>query len=447
MQFVSKVKWSMLSFRHFGRTYSLKKSFKFIGLITIVLGTLTSAIGIMYIQKDTESRLNSLKENFSFWLQVGDSFQIERTILNNESAYENIDLKVISQGGHIFEGRNNFQINNLIGFNLQKGEVFYSSVEELRSGTSLIGTIVVNRKLPAKVFVSVLIGALVLIALIYFLSMREVFAMGNKLAEPLEILSGELGSYSKSDDLSKIKLDSEIKEIYQIKEKLHSLAKRIQVQETKIKEKEKAQAISKLALQIAHDIKSPLDVLAMVTESGMANSEEGVELIEMATNRLFNISEDLLASNRKLKEITEVTSAVQNIIQEKKVISDNICFTFDSNVDDSIVKMNESNFSRVFSNLLNNAIEAIEDRVGEINIRIEKRNEFVDLVIRDNGKGIPKNILEKILKEHISYGKKTGNGLGLKHAIETIKSVGGAFNIYSDPGVGTSTTVSLPVSV
>ena len=40
-------------------------------------------------------------------------------------------------------------------------------------------------------------------------------------------------------DLSKIKLDSEIREIYQIKEKLHSLAKRIQVQEAKIQEKEK----------------------------------------------------------------------------------------------------------------------------------------------------------------------------------------------------------------
>ncbi len=200
-------------------------------------------------------------------------------------------------------------------------------------------------------------------------------------------------------------------------------------------------------MKIAHDIKPLLDALAMVTQSGMANSEEGVELIEMATNRLFNISEDLLASNRKLKEITEITSAVQNIIQEKKVISNNIYFTFDSNVDDSIVKMDESNFSRVFSNLLNNAIEAIEDRAGEINIRIEKRNGFVDLEIRDNGKGIPKSILKKILKEHISYGKKTGNGLGLKHAIETIKSVGGAFNICSDPGVGTSTTVSLPVSV
>ena len=437
----------MLSFRNFGRTYSLKKSFKFVGLITIVLGTITSAIGIIYIQKDTESRLNSLKENFSFWLQVGDSFQIERTILNNEITYKNIDLRVVSQGGHIFEGRNNFQLNDSIGFNLQKGEVFYSSVEELRNGVNLIGKIVIKRKLPTKVFISALIGALALITIIYFLSMREVFAMGNKLAEPLENLSGELGSFSKSDDLSKIKLDSEIREIYQIKEKLHSLAKRIQVQEVKIKEKEKAQAISKLALQIAHDIKSPLDVLAMVTQSGMANSEEGVALIEMATNRLFNISEDLLASNRKLKEITEVTSAVQNIIQEKKVISNNICFTFDSNVDDSIVKMDESKFSRVFSNLLNNAIEAIEDRAGEINISIEKRNEFVDVEIRDNGKGIPKSILEKILKEHISYGKERGNGLGLKHAIETIKSVGGTFNILSNPGLGTSTRVSLPVSV
>ncbi len=437
----------MLSFRNFGRTYSLKKSFKFVGLIAIVLGTITSAIGIIYIQKDTESRLNSLKENFSFWLQVGDSFQIERTILNNEITYENIDLRVVSQGGHTFEGRNSFQINDSIGFNLQKGEVFYSSVEKLRNGVNPIGTIIIKRKLPTKVFIAALVGALVLIAIIYFLSMREVFAMGNKLAEPLENLSSELGSFSKSDDLSKIKLDSKIREIYQIKEKLQSLSKRIQVQEVKIKEKEKAQAINKLALQIAHDIKSPLDVLAMVTQSGMANSEEGVELIEMATNRLFNISEDLLASNRKLKEITEITSAVQNIIQEKKVISNNICFTFDSNVDDSIVKMDESNFSRVFSNLLNNAIEAIEDRAGEINIRIEKRNEFVDLEIRDNGKGIPKNILEKILKEHISYGKKKGNGLGLKHAIETIKSVGGTFHILSNPGLGTSTRFSLPVSV
>ena len=64
--------------------------------------------------------------------------------------------------------------------------------------------------------------------------------------------------------------------------------------------------------------------------------------------------------------------------------------------------------------------------------------------VKDNGKGIPPEVLAKLGQKGETYGKAGGNGLGLYHARTTIEGWGGSFKIESVPGKGTAVLITLP---
>jgi signal transduction histidine kinase len=93
----------------------------------------------------------------------------------------------------------------------------------------------------------------------------------------------------------------------------------------------------------------------------------------------------------------------------------------------------------LLSNLINNSIEA---SATKITIYVQKNQ----LLIQDDGKGIPNEICQRLLSEPLSYGKGaltngSGNGIGLYSAYHTLKSVGGDLILKSEENVGTSITL------
>lgn len=70
--------------------------------------------------------------------------------------------------------------------------------------------------------------------------------------------------------------------------------------------------------------------------------------------------------------------------------------------------------------------------------------------MKDNGKGISPEVLQKLGKEGVSFGKEdlkeSGTGIGLYHAIETVKKWGGNLYLESTEGVGTIVNIELPLA-
>ena len=97
--------------------------------------------------------------------------------------------------------------------------------------------------------------------------------------------------------------------------------------------------------------------------------------------------------------------------------------------------------------MINNSIEAIPDK-GKVLISIDSiSDEFFNVTVEDNGKGIPSDVLSKLGEKGFSFGKQTsGAGLGVYHAKKTIEAFGGSFNVSSLIGKGTLITLSLPRS-
>jgi hypothetical protein len=104
-----------------------------------------------------------------------------------------------------------------------------------------------------------------------------------------------------------------------------------------------------------------------------------------------------------------------------------------------------SNFCRMMSNIIDNGVEAIEDKEGIIDIDVKVKEGKVEIGVKDNGKGMPKEIVDRILSdEEIKTMKKRGHGIGMQQIRKTIKAMKGRMNIKSGEE-GTEIKLEFPV--
>ena len=110
------------------------------------------------------------------------------------------------------------------------------------------------------------------------------------------------------------------------------------------------------------------------------------------------------------------------------------------------VRGSPSQINQVFLNMLTNAAQAIEQR-GRIALQTVADRHHVHIVVRDSGRGIAPQHLEKIFDPFFTtkpVGQGTGLGLSICHKI--VSDHGGAIRVKSATGRGTAFCVSLPIA-
>ena len=131
--------------------------------------------------------------------------------------------------------------------------------------------------------------------------------------------------------------------------------------------------------------------------------------------------------------------------------------TIKTDLDESIGKINivPQDISRVLLNLLNNAFYAVDEKKRQLNgmyepavsVCTKKLDGKVEIHVKDNGNGIPQNIVDKIFQPFFTT-KPTGQGtgLGLSLSYDIIKAHGGEIKVESKEGKGSEFKIQLPVS-
>lgn len=233
---------------------------------------------------------------------------------------------------------------------------------------------------------------------------------------------------------------------------------------------EKLASLGKLAAGLAHEIHTPLgtlisnlDVLRFEIKvlkeeladqadpmAGCRRMEELLELHEMATTRIQTII-------RSLKRFAHLDRAVMEKVDLHEGIDAALhLLTYEIKQrieverhygDIPAVQCRPDAMNQVFMNLLQNAVQAIQDR-GTIRIatRLQGKDQVV-LEFEDDGKGIPAESLDKIFDPGFtSKPRGVGTGLGLAIAHQTITGHGGTIAVRSKPGQGTLFTLVLPLA-
>ncbi len=214
-----------------------------------------------------------------------------------------------------------------------------------------------------------------------------------------------------------------------------------------------SKATSDLAAQVAHDIRSPLAALGSAAKD-LVLPEEQRKLMEGAVSRMQGIADDLLqryrapsaASAESKPAVYVLGTLIEQVLAEKRLqhkekTGVKIEFTGVSSEIKALVEPKE--LQRLISNLVNNSVEAF-DGPGTVSVSLSSPDGRVLLEVKDNGKGIPPEILAKLGRKGETHGKAGGNGLGIYHARTTIEGWGGSFTMKSEPGQGTEVLITLP---
>jgi two-component system, NtrC family, nitrogen regulation sensor histidine kinase NtrY len=114
--------------------------------------------------------------------------------------------------------------------------------------------------------------------------------------------------------------------------------------------------------------------------------------------------------------------------------------------DQEIVIMGDPKlFGRVISNLIINGIQSVDpDKVAEITVTLNTTSNSLVLEIKDNGRGIPEGLKEKIFVPNFST-KSEGSGLGLAIAKRGVETAGGEIWFDTKLGMGTSFYLRFPL--
>lgn len=210
--------------------------------------------------------------------------------------------------------------------------------------------------------------------------------------------------------------------------------------------------------QVSHDIRSPLAALNMSIGSLEALPEDKRQIIRGATQRINDIANQLLQKGtsptdievKTLNDPIMLASALDSILSEKRMqYRDKQSINIRGEIKNGyglFTFIETSELARVVSNIINNSIEAVGEN-GNVAVQLESEEKFNKIVIQDDGKGIPPNILARLGERGFTYGKEkseSGSGLGVYHAREAVNRFEGLLQIESEIGKGTIVTISLP---
>ena len=226
----------------------------------------------------------------------------------------------------------------------------------------------------------------------------------------------------------------------------------------------KAEKISiwqNMAQQLAHEIKNPLTPIKLSAERVLRrwrNEPKRIhEIIEDSMMAIIQETEGLSTLLNEFKTLsrplepsqswTSVGETTEEAISLYRSSYPEVLFNIDHIDHNVAVKIDKHRFMQIMTNLLVNAIDAMNAR-GLIEIRtdiIQKRElRFCRLSVKDSGKGIPKQVIQQIFTPYYTT-KESGTGLGLPIIERIVNDHGGNIWFNSAEGKGTTFFVDLPV--
>ncbi|MFZ4413741.1 MAG: ATP-binding protein [Bacteroidales bacterium] len=280
--------------------------------------------------------------------------------------------------------------------------------------------------------------------------------VSNYITRPLKLIK---------DKLSKLKLGSKNEkidwmrndEIGNLIKEYNSMVDQLAKSAEMLAQSEREVAWREMAKQVAHEIKNPLTPMKLSIQHLQRAWYDKVpdwdERLKRFTNTIVEQidSLSLIASEfsdfakmpRSDFEKVEISKALQNTIDLFKDSTENKII-FDSQIpENSYVYADKKQLIRVFNNLIKNAVQAIPSSVkGKISIRLEKKADFIEIKITDNGIGIGKEEQTKIFSPNFTT-KSGGMGLGLAMVKSIVESTGGKIWFNSEEGKGSSFVIAL----
>ncbi|WP_455538578.1 sensor histidine kinase [Terrisporobacter sp.] len=330
-----------------------------------------------------------------------------------------------------------------IKMSIEKKIMHYTENMPMISSKDLI----VSRDLFLHDMTNLIIGIsllmiIVVIAVSIFLS--------QKISKPIIVVSKmtdfiKMGGYDQKLEYesSIVEIDNLINSINELSEELYKMEK----------------LRKKLTSDISHELRTPLTSIqthleAMIdgiwepSRERLNSVNEEVIRLSHLVNQLKNLTKFDSDENKLNLKNEDLTQLIKNIIynNEGYALEKNIKIRY--KLEDINVNIDKEKISQVIVNLISNAIRYTNSD-GEILIRLYKKNDFIKIIVKDNGIGIPKESLDYIFERFYRVDKSRcrntgGTGIGLTISKSIIDLHKGKIEVKSKINEGSEFIITLP---
>lgn len=280
------------------------------------------------------------------------------------------------------------------------------------------------------------------------------------------------------------------KQVFERTQELTQTLEDLKATQTQLIQSEKMASLGELTAGIAHEIQNPLNFVNNFSEVNIELVDELKEQLAIGNVQEANkLADGIRENEQKINEHgNRADGIVKSMLQHSRLTTDKkeladinsladeymrLAYhgwrakdkTFNSkyeiHFDPSVGKMNivRQDIGRVVLNLLNNAFYAVnkknKDLLAEnpdaaydpaVTIRTRKNGDKVDILITDNGNGIPQKVLDKIFQPFFTTKPAgEGTGLGLSLSYDLVKAHGGDLKVETKESEGTTFIIVLPI--
>ena len=219
---------------------------------------------------------------------------------------------------------------------------------------------------------------------------------------------------------------------------------------------ERMAVVGRFASAIVHDLKNPLTIISIASDTACSESSTP-EIRKVSRGRMEKQIERITYLVNDILDFTKGTSTdmaflyidyaayIKSLVQEFQPELDvkRVSIDFENPPPPIKIPINPRRLGRVFYNLIGNAVDAMPGG-GNISLTFSANDSEVLTEIRDNGNGIPAEIIDKIFDAFVTYGKVKGTGLGLSICRRIVEEHGGKISARNHPKGGAAFQFSLP---
>ncbi len=294
--------------------------------------------------------------------------------------------------------------------------------------------------------------------LLILLTVSIAILISGQITKPLSLIQQKFSEFKLGKKYEQIRYNRR-DEISSLVSEYNRMVKELATSVELLAKSERESAWREMAKQIAHEIKNPLTPMKLSVQHLMRSWKDGEkkfgEHIDKVANNLIEQIDNLSAIASEFSNFAKMPKAINQKINMVQKINNSVnLFTNTKNI---VIKTNFHNnknvpvlgdkeqLSRVFINLIKNAIQSIsEDINGKIEIELLKTKNTALIKIRDNGKGIPDELKDKLFMPNFTT-KSSGMGLGLAIVKNIVENCSGRIDFETVLGKGTTFTLEFPI--
>jgi len=278
------------------------------------------------------------------------------------------------------------------------------------------------------------------------------YLLARRIVEPVKQLDRAAMEVAQQNYAIEVEVTSE-DEMGRLARTFNNMCNSIRQAREELIRQERISTIGRLSASIVHDLRNPLAAIYGGSEM-LVDRELPPGHVKRLAGNIYHASRRIQEMLQDLLDVSRGKNRPMEICRLRETASA-ACDALGSAAEAQQVRLiqsipqeielplDRSRMERAFVNLISNALEAMPDG-GEVRITAAIQDGSAVVQVTDNGPGISPEIRSRLFQPFVSAGKRSGLGLGLALARETVLDHGGDMWVESRPGDGATFCFRLP---